>query len=53
MLELYPFGRKAFRFELDPVLGVFVTGLWGPAGLSAVSEMCWWKKRTRNHMRNA
>ena len=20
MLELYPFGRKAFRFELDPVL---------------------------------
>jgi predicted glycosyltransferase len=29
VVELYPFGRKAFRFELDPVLETIRSGLWG------------------------
>jgi len=30
LVELYPFGRKAFRFELDPVLDGIATGTLGP-----------------------
>lgn len=28
--ELYPFGRKAFRFELDPILGAIKNGTLSP-----------------------
>ncbi len=30
LVELYPFGRKAFRFELDPVLEGIATGTLSP-----------------------
>jgi predicted glycosyltransferase len=30
LVELYPFGRKAFRFELDPVLSGMRTGILPP-----------------------
>lgn len=30
LVELYPFGRKAFRFELDPILEGIETGSLGP-----------------------
>ncbi|MDJ0783018.1 MAG: glycosyltransferase [Desulfosarcinaceae bacterium] len=30
LIELYPFGRKAFRFELEPVLNALATGALPP-----------------------
>jgi predicted glycosyltransferase len=30
LVELYPFGRKAFRFELDPILDGIGSGLFAP-----------------------
>lgn len=37
IVELYPFGRKAFRFELDPLLAEIGKGLYNPACRTYVS----------------
>ena len=50
LLELYPFGRKAFRFELDPVIEEIRSGLLPRCGvISSVRDILVEKDNQQKH----
>ena len=51
-LELYPFGRQAFRFELDPVLEAIRSDRRGPCGvISSVRDILVEKEKPKHERR--
>jgi predicted glycosyltransferase len=50
LIELYPFGRKAFRFEIDPVLEAMAAGRLPPCGVvCSVRDILVEKEEQRRH----
>jgi hypothetical protein len=47
IVELYPFGRSIFGFELEPLLGDIRAGKFGGSKPSAACAIFWWRKRIR------
>ena len=45
VIELYPFGRNAFRFELLPVIEDIKSGRLPPCRVICSVRTFWWKKR--------